>query len=199
MARIPDSVTSVGRVMVPAGGQSVFAASVWNRVAALGARVCVVGLAAAAILGFGARHGVSGGVVAAAVLVGPLLWVAARPGWRAAWRVVASEQYVEGTRYGGRRVRLTWDHVGEVQRFVRRGSRGWIRVLSLSSIDRQREIIFDDRLPGFEQLVAVVETRTARVNDGAPSSWQRARGPEPAAQNPQPGRGSEIAPARSAA
>lgn len=199
MARIPDSVTSVGRVMVPAGGQSVFAASVWNRVAALGARVCVVGLAAAAILGFGARHGVSGGVVAAAVLVGPLLWVAARPGWRAAWRVVASEQYVEGTRYGGRRVRLTWDHVGEVQRFVRRGSRGWIRVLSLSSIDRQREIIFDDRLPGFEQLVAVVETRTGRVNDGAPSSWRRARGPEPAAQNPQPGRGSEIAPARSAA
>jgi|RhiMetdeSRZDD1v2_1073273.scaffolds.fasta_scaffold22784_3 hypothetical protein len=199
MARIPDSVTSVGRVMVPAGGQSVFAASVWNRVAALGARVCVVGLAAAAILGFGARHGVSGGVVAAAVLVGPLLWVAARPGWRAAWRVVASEQYVEGTRYGGRRVRLTWDHVGEVQRFVRRGSRGWIRVLSLSSIDRQREIIFDDRLPGFEQLVAVVETRTGRVSDGAPSSWRRARGPEPAAQDPQPGRGSEIAPARSAA
>jgi len=199
MARIPDSVTSVGRVMAPAGGQSVFAASVWNRVAALGARVCVVGLAAAAILGFGARHGVSGGVVAAAVLVGPLLWVAARPGWRAAWRVVASEQYVEGTRYGGRRVRLTWDHVGEVQRFVRRGSRGWIRVLSLSSIDRQREIIFDDRLPGFEQLVAVVETRTGRVSDGAPSSWRRARGPEPAAQDPQPGRGSEIAPARSAA
>jgi hypothetical protein len=199
MARIPDSVTSVGRVMVPAGGQSVFAASVWNRVAAVGARVCVVGLAAAAILGFGARHGVSGGVVAAAVLVGPILWVAARPGWRAAWRVVASEQYVEGTRYGGRRVRLTWDHVGEVQRFVRRGSRGWIRVLSLSSIDRQREIIFDDRLPGFEQLVAVVETRTGRVSDGAPSSWRRARGPEPAAQDPQPGRGSEIAPARSAA
>jgi hypothetical protein len=193
MARIPDSVTSVGRVMAPAGGQSVFAASVWNRVAAVGARVCVVGLAAAAILGFGARHGVSGGVVAAAVLV------AARPGWRAAWRVVASEQYVEGTRYGGRRVRLTWDHVGEVQRFVRRGSRGWIRVLSLSSIDRQREIIFDDRLPGFEQLVAVVETRTGRVSDGAPSSWRRARGPEPAAQDPQPGRGSEIAPARSAA
>jgi len=199
MARIPDSVTSVGRVMAPAGGQSVFAASVWNRVAAVGARVCVVGLAAAAILGFGARHGVSGGVVAAVVLVGPLLWVAARPGWRAAWRVVASEQYVEGTRYGGRRVRLTWDHVGEVQRFVRRGSRGWIRVLSLSSIDRQREIIFDDRLPGFEQLVAVVETRTGRVSDGAPSSWRRARGPEPAAQDPQPGRGSEIAPARSAA
>jgi hypothetical protein len=199
MARIPDSVTSVGRVMAPAGGQSVFAASVWNRVAAVGARVCVVGLAAAAILGFGARHGVAGGVVAAAVLVGPLLWVAARPGWRAAWRVVASEQYVEGTRYGGRRVRLTWDHVGEVQRFVRRGSRGWIRVLSLSSIDRQREIIFDDRLPGFEQLVAVVETRTGRVSDGAPSSWRRARGPEPAAQDPQPGRGSEIAPARSAA
>jgi hypothetical protein len=199
MARIPDSVTSVGRVMAPAGGQSVFAASVWNRVAAVGARVCVVGLAAAAILGFGARHGVSGGVVAAVVLVGPLLWVAARPGWRAAWRVVASEQYVEGTRYGGRRVRLTWDHVGEVQRFVRRGSRGWIRVLSLSSIDRQREIILDDRLPGFEQLVAVVETRTGRVSDGAPSSWRRARGPEPAAQDPQPGRGSEIAPARSAA
>ena len=199
MAGIPDSVTSVGRMMVPAGGQSVFAASVWNRVAALGARVCVVGLPAAAILGFGARHGVSGGLVAAAVLVGPLLWVAARPGWRAAWRVVASEQYVEGTRYGGRRVRLTWDHVGEVQRFVRRGSRGWIRVLSLSSIDRQREIVFDDRLPGFEQLVAVVENRTGRVKDGAPSSWGRMRGPEPATQIPRSGPGSEIAPARSAA
>jgi len=199
MARIPDSVTSVGRVMAPAGGQSVFAASVWNRVAGLGARVCIGGLAAAAVLGFGARHGVSGGVVAAAVLVGPLLWVAARPGWRAAWRVVVSEQYVEGTRYGGRRVRLTWDHVGEVQRFVRRGSRDWIRVLSLSSIDRQREIVFDERLHGFEQLVAVVETRTGRVRDGAPSSWGRARGPEPAAQNPRSGRESEIVPARSAA
>jgi len=199
MARIPDSVTPAGRVMAPAGGQSVFAASVWNRVAALGARVCIVGLAATAILGFGARYGVSGGVVAAAVLVGPLLWVAARPGWRAAWRVVVSEQYVEGTRYGGRHVRLTWDHVGEVQRFVRRGSRGWIRVLSLSSIDRQREIIFDDRLPGFEQLVTVVETRTGRVSAEAPSSWGRTRGPEPAAQDPRSGRGSEIAPARSAA
>lgn len=199
MARISASETSVGRVMAPGGGQSVFAASVWNRVAALGARVCIGGLAAAAILGFGARHGVSGGVVAAAVLAGPLLWVAARPGWRAARRVVVSEQYVEGTRYGGRRVCLTWDQVGEVQRFVRRGSRGWIRVLSLSSIDRQREIIFDDRLPGFEQLVAVVDTRTGRVSVGAPSSWGRRREPEPAAQNPRSGRRSEIAPARSAA
>jgi len=198
MARIPDSTDRLG---VTASGTrpTIFATSVWNRLAALGARMCIGGLAVAAILWFGARHGVSGGVVAAAVLVGPLRWLAARPGWRATWRVVVSEQYVEGTRYGGRRVRLLWDHVGEVQRFVRRGSRGWIRVLSLSSIDRQREIIFDDRLPGFEQLVAVLETRTRRVSDGTPSSWGRMLGPEPAAPSPRSGRGRDLAPARSAA
>jgi hypothetical protein len=198
MARIPDSTDRLG-VTVSGIRPMTFAAPVLTRVAALGARGCIAGLAAAAILWFGARHGISGGVVTAAVLVGPLLWVASRPGWRAVWRVVVSEQYVEGTGYGGRRVRLRWDHVGEVQRFVRRGSRGWIRVLSLSSIDRQREIIFDDRLPGFEQLVTVVETRTRRVTDGTPSSWGRMIGPEPAAPNPRSGRGSEIVPARSAA
>jgi len=198
MARIPDSTDRLG-VTVSGIRPMTFAAPVLTRVAALGARGCIAGLAAAAILWFGARYGISGGVVTAAVLVGPLLWVASRPGWRAVWRVVVSEQYVEGTGYGGRRVRLPWDHVGEVQRFVRRGSRGWIRVLSLSSIDRQREIIFDDRLPGFEQLVTVVETRTRRVSDGTPSSWGRMLGPEPAAPNPRSGRGSEIVPARSAA
>jgi len=179
-------MTSVGMVMVSVAGEPVsapdrlgftasgvqvitFAASAWNRLAAVVARVSIVGLAVAVILGVGARDGISGGFVAVAALLGHILWVSARPGWRVAWRVIVSDQYVEGTGYGGRRVRLTWDHVG-VQRFVRRSSRAPSRVLSLGSIDRQREIIFDDRLPGFEQLVAMVETKARRVSDGPPNS-----------------------------
>lgn len=44
-------------------------------------------------------------LVAAAVLVGPVLWV-------------VSDQYLEATHYGGTRIRLAWDGVEEVQHFV---------------------------------------------------------------------------------
>jgi hypothetical protein len=112
-------------------------------------------------------------LVAAALLVGPVLWVVARPGWRTAWRVVVSDQFVETTGYGGTRIRLAWDGVGEVQHFVRTTTRGPIRVLRLLSIDRQRDVIFDDRLPGFGQLMGLVETKIRHVNSGTPSSWGR--------------------------
>jgi hypothetical protein len=46
-------------------------------------------------------------------------------------------------------------------------------VLRLLSIDRQREIIFDDRLPGLEQLMGLVETKIRHVGSGTPSSWGR--------------------------
>jgi len=132
-----------------------------------------VGLAGAAVVGWGARHGLYGLLAAAALLVGPLLWVVSRPGWRTARRVVVSDQYLEATHYGGTRIRLAWDGVGEIQHFVRGLRRHPIRVLRLLSVDRQRDVIFDDRLPGFEQLMSLVETKIHHVSSGTPSSWGR--------------------------
>lgn len=115
----------------------------------------------------------TGVLVAAALLIGPVVCLVARPGWRVAWRVVAAEEYVEGTTYGGARIRLSWAGVGEVQHFVRTSARGPIRVLRLLSIDRQREVTFDDRLPRFEQLMGLVEKGVRHVGGGTPSSWGR--------------------------
>jgi hypothetical protein len=47
------------------------------------------------------------------------------------------------------------------------------RALRLLSIDRQRDLIFDDRLPGFEQLMSLVEIKIRHVKNGTPSSWER--------------------------
>jgi hypothetical protein len=132
-----------------------------------------VALAATALLWWGARRGFDELLLAVSALVGPVWWIAARPGWGTAWRVVASEQYIEGGFIGGRRVRLAWDGVGEVQHFVKRTPRGPIRVLRLLSIDRQREVTFDDRLSGFEPLVRLVETKVRHLGAGTPSSWGR--------------------------
>jgi hypothetical protein len=167
-------VSALERPGVTASGVRplTFTSSLSDRWAQVGARVCI-GLAGGAIVGWGARHGIYGLLVAAGLLVGPVLWVSTRPGWRTAWRVVVSDQYVEATRYGGARTRLVWDGVGEVQHFVRARTRGPIRVLRLLSVDRQRDVIFDDRLPGFEQLMGLVEARIRQVNSRTPSSWGR--------------------------
>jgi hypothetical protein len=149
-----------------------FASSRSRRWAQLVARACVV-VTCAVILGWGARRGIYGLLVAATLLIAPILWLVSRPGWRAARRLVVSDEYLEGTGCGGTRIRLTWDGVGEVQHFVRTSTRGPIRVLRLASIDRQREVIFDDRLLGFEQLMGLVQTRIRHVPSGTPSSWGR--------------------------
>jgi len=149
-----------------------FASSPSRRWAQLVARACVV-VTCAVILGWGARRGIYGLLVAATLLIAPILWLVSRPSWRAARRLLVSDKYLEGTGYGGTRIRLTWDGVGEVEHFVRTSTRGPIRVLRLASIDRQREVTFDDRLPGFEQLMGLVETRIRHVPRGTPSSWGR--------------------------
>lgn len=173
MSKVSVVLDRQGAMARLTGESTAFASSASNRWATVGARTCVAGFAGAAILGWGARHGIYGVLVAAALLVGPVLWLVARPGWRTAWRVVISEQYIEATSYGGTRTRLTWDGVGEVQHFVRSSSRGPIRMLRLASFDRQREVVFDDRLPGFERLMGAVETRIRHVPAGTPSSWGR--------------------------
>lgn len=173
------SVSALEPLGVTASGGTplAFACSGTKRWAGIGARVCV-GLAGAVIVGWGGRRGIYGLLVAAALLVGPVLWVVSRPGWRAARRVVVSEQYLEATHYGGTRTRLAWDGVGEVQHFVRGRRRCPIRVLRLLSIDRQREVMFDDRLPGFEQLMGLVEAKIRHVRSGTPSAWERLLWPE---------------------
>ncbi len=138
----------------------------------MGARLCV-GLAGAAVVVWGVGHGVYGLLVAATLLFGPFFWAVARPGWRTAWRVVVSNQYIEATRYGGMRVRLTWDGVGEVQHFVRATIQGPIRLVRLVSIDRQHEVIFNDHLPRFEALMGLVEAKIRHVSTGEPTSWGR--------------------------
>jgi hypothetical protein len=54
--------------------------------------------------GVGTRRGIYGLLVAATLLIAPILWLVSRPGWRAARRVVVSDEYFEGTGYGGTRI-----------------------------------------------------------------------------------------------
>lgn len=159
---------AIGPVVKP----PAFASSLWKRLAELGARAGV-GVVGVAVSAWGVRHGVPGVLVAATVLAGAVWWVVARPGWGSAWRIVVADQYVEATGYGGMRVRLTWDGVGEIQHFVRRTMRGPVRVLRLLSIDRQRQVSFNERVPGFEQLMRLVESKVRHVSAGAPSAWDR--------------------------
>ena len=90
---------------------------------------------------WGVSHGVYG-------LFPAIVWALCCAVARPAWRVVVSDQHLEATRYGGMRVRLTWDGVGKV------------RAVRLVSLDRQREVIFSDWVPRFEELMGLVETAT---------------------------------------
>jgi len=108
-----------------------------------------------------------------ALICGPLFWTVARQGWRTAWRVVISDQGIEASRYGGRRVELPWDSIAEVQHSVRRTIQGPLRLVRLVSIDRQREVIFNDRLPRFEELMRLVEAQIRHVGPEEPTSWGR--------------------------
>lgn len=159
-------------VIGPGVKRPAFAYALWMRLAEVAARAAV-GVAGIAISAWGVRHGVPGVLVAATVLVGAVSWVVGRPGWGSAWRIVVADEYVEATGYGGTRVRLGWDGVGEIQHFVRRTIRGPVRVLRLLSIDRQRQVSFNERMPGFEQLMRLVESKVRHVSTGAPSAWDR--------------------------
>jgi hypothetical protein len=76
----------------------------------------------------------------------------------------------------GTRIRLAWDGVGEVQHFVRTTTRRPIRVLRLLSIGRQLDVIFDDRLPGCEQLMSLGEMKVRHFNSGTRISWNGSYG-----------------------
>ena len=171
---IVERAVVLGRpgVIGPGVKPPAFASALWTRLAGVAARVGV-GVAGVAISAWGVRHGVPGVLVAASVLTGAVWWVVGRPDWGSAWRVVVADQYVEATGYGGMRVRLAWDGVGEIQHFVRRTIRGPVRVLRLLSIDRQRRVSFNERMPGFEQLMRLVESKVRHVSAGAPSAWDR--------------------------
>lgn len=150
-----------------------FASSAWNRWATVGVRVCVAGLAGAAVLGWGTRHGIDGGAGGGRV--------AHRAG-RVPCGASGLASRVAGSRGGGVRRR---HHVRRSPHPPQLGGRRGgpalrederprpIRVLRLLSIDRQREVTFDDRLPRFEQLMGLVETGVRHVGGGTPSSWGR--------------------------
>lgn len=151
---------------------ATFECSMADRWVEMGARLGV-GLAGAAVVAWGVYRGIYGGFVAAALLCGPFFWAVARQGWRTAWRVVVSDEFIEATRSGGTRVRLSWDGVGEVQHFVRATIQGPVRLVRLLSIDRQLEVIFNDRLPRFEELMGLVEAKVRHVSADEPTSWGR--------------------------
>ena len=159
-------------VIGPGVKPPAFASSLWKRLAELGVRAGV-GVGGVAISAWGVRPGGPGALVAATVLAGAVWWVVGRPGWGSAWRIVVADEYVEATGYGGTRVRLGWDGVGEIQHFVRATIGGPVRVLRLLSIDRQRQVSFNERMPGFEQLMRLVESKVRHVSAGAPSAWDR--------------------------
>jgi hypothetical protein len=161
-----------GVVTPPADSLRTFAWSASGRWAEVSARVGVV-LAGTGLVWWGAHHGIAGLPVAAIGLVGPLWWLVARSGRGTAWRILASEQFIESVGFGGTRVRLAWDGVAEVQHFARRTTRGRVRVLRLLSLDRQREVIIDDRLSGFDSLMRLIETKVRHAGAGTPSSWGR--------------------------
>jgi hypothetical protein len=151
---------------------ATFQCSVAARWTETGARLCI-GLAGVLVVAWGVCYGIPGLAVAAILLGGPLYWAVSRRGWRAAWRIVVSDQHIEARRIGAGRVRLTWDGVGEVQHFARRTIQGPVRFLRLVSIDRQREVVFNDRLPRFDALMRVVEAKVRRVGIDEPSTWGR--------------------------
>ena len=170
---VATTLEPAGGVVTPrADSPRTFAWSASGRWAEVSARVGVV-LAGTGLVWWGAHHGLSGLPVAAIGLVGPIWWLVARSGRGTAWRIVASEQFIESVGFGGARVRLTWDGVGEVQHFARRTARGPVRVLRLLSLDRQREVTIDDRLSGFDSLMRLVETKVRHAGAGTPSSWGR--------------------------
>ncbi len=141
----------------------------WTEV---GARLGV-GAAGVVVVVWGVSHGIVGVVVGVAMMCGPLFWTVARQGWRTAWRVVVSDQGIEASRYGGRRVELPWEGIAEVQHFVRKTIQGPLRLVRLVSIDRQREVIFNDRLPRFEELMSLIEAKIRHVGPEEPTSWER--------------------------
>jgi hypothetical protein len=47
-------------------------------------------------------------------------------------------------------------------------------------MDRQREVIFNDRLPRFDELMRLVEARIRHVGLGEPSAWVRLLWSKPA-------------------
>ncbi len=151
---------------------ATFESSMRDRWTEAGGRLGVAVVGATAVV-WGVCHGIFGVLVSGALLGGPLFWAVARQGWRAAWRVVASDQGIEATRCGGRRVQLTWEGIGEVQYFVRGTIQGPLRLVRLVSIDRQREVIFNDRLPRFEELMGLVEAKMRHGSTGEPTSWGR--------------------------
>jgi hypothetical protein len=51
------------------------------------------------------------------------LCMVVRPGRGTTWRIVASEQFIEAVGFGGTRVPLSWDGVGEIQQLVPRTAR----------------------------------------------------------------------------
>lgn len=140
-----------------------------------------VGLVGAAVIAWGACRGVYGLFGAAALLGGSLLWVIMPRSWRSAWRVVASDEGIEAARPGSRRVRLTWDGIGDVQYRTKRGMRGPVRLMRLVSIDRQGEIVFNDRWPQFEELLGLVEAHVRHVDAKEATSWSRSLWPKSSA------------------
>jgi hypothetical protein len=161
-----------GVVAPPLAGPRTFAWSASGRWAEVSARVGIA-MAGTGLVWWAAPHGIAGLPVAAIGLVGPLWWLVARSARGTAWRILASDQFIEAVGFGGARVRLTWDSVGEVQHFVRRTTRGPVRALRLLSVDRQREVTIDDRLSGFDSLMSLVESKVRHAGAGTPSSWGR--------------------------
>jgi hypothetical protein len=145
------------------------AAERWGEI---GWRLCL-GVASALAVTWGAGHGIQALLAAMLASGGLFWWSVAREAGRTARRLVVSDRFLEATHHGGRRVRLAWDSVGEVQHFVRSTRRGPARFLRLVSIDRQTQVIFSDRLPGFERLMALVEAGVRHVGAGDPSAWRR--------------------------
>jgi hypothetical protein len=153
-------------------GPATFKSSRRDRWVEVGARLGV-GAAGVVVVAWGVSHGIVGVMVGAALMGGPLFWTVARHGWRTAWRVVVSDQGIEASRYGGRCVEVPWYGIAEVQHSVRRTIQGPLRLVRLVSIDRQREVIFNDRLPRFEELMRLVEARIRHVGLEEPTSWAR--------------------------
>jgi hypothetical protein len=101
--------------------------------------------------------------LAAAITIGGavLYWTVLRTSLRAAECVTVTDESIEVRTMGRTHIRLQWADIDEVQLLAVRGLLIGTRVLRLAARDRAaREIVLHARFRGWDELVALVRSRT---------------------------------------
>jgi hypothetical protein len=82
-------------------------------------------------------------------------------------RVLISDEKIEAWAYGGRRVCLQWDRIGELRQVDLITQTRTIKIVRIISLDRQQQIVITDLLIGFDDLMARIHAQTPHVRTGS--------------------------------